>query len=80
MALADFLTTDLGVFLNDPFSVTATSGSTTAHVLLDQPTEVIAGDMVLTTDYQITAKAADFGAFVAGQIRSKENGSVIVAP
>lgn len=66
MALADFLTTDLGVFLNDPFSLTATSGSTTAHVLLDQPTEVIAGDMVLTTDYQITAKAADFGTLVAG--------------
>ena len=66
MALADFLTTDLGVFLNDPFSVTATAGDTTAHVLLDQPSQVLAGDMVLSTDYQITAKASDFGSLVAG--------------
>ena len=51
MALADFLTTDLGVFLNDPFAVSATSGATTGNVLLDQPSQVLAGDMVLSTDY-----------------------------
>jgi hypothetical protein len=66
MGLADFLSTDLGVFLNDPFSVTATAGATTAHVLLDQPSQVLAGDMVLSTDYQITAQAADFGSLVSG--------------
>ena len=66
MAKADFLAGDLGVFLGDPFSVSATSGNTTADVLLDQPSQVIAGDMVLTTDYQITAKASDFGSLVAG--------------
>ena len=66
MALADFLTTDLGVFLNDPFAVSATSGATTGNVLLDQPSQVLAGDMVLSTDYQITAKASDFGTLVAG--------------
>jgi hypothetical protein len=27
---------------------------------------VLAGDMVLTTDYQITARASDFGSLVAG--------------
>ena len=66
MALADFLTTDLGVFLDDPFAVSATSGATTANVLLDQPSQVLAGDMVLHTDYQITAKASDFGSLIAG--------------
>ena len=66
MALADFLTTDLGVFLNDPFAVSATAGGTTGNVLLDQPSQVLAGDMVLHTDYQITAKASDFGDLTAG--------------
>ena len=66
MALADFLSDDLGVFLDDPFGVSATSGSTTAKVLLDQPSQVLAGDMVLHTDYQITAKASDFGTLTAG--------------
>tara|TARA_X000001382_G_C3155803_1_gene174507 strand:+ start:782 stop:1075 length:294 start_codon:yes stop_codon:yes gene_type:complete len=66
MALAGFLTTDLGVFLDDPFAVSATSGATTANVLLDQPSQVLAGDMVLHTDYQITAKASDFGSLIAG--------------
>jgi hypothetical protein len=66
MAKADFLAGDLGVFLGDPFSVSATSGNTTADVLLDQPSQVLAGDMVLTTDYQITARASDFGSLVAG--------------
>lgn len=61
----DALANDLGVFLGD-FNVSATAGSTTGNVILDQPTEVIAGDMVLTTDYQITAKVSDFGTLVAG--------------
>ena len=47
MALADFLTDDLAVFFDDPFGVSATSGATTAKVLLDQPSQVLAGDMVL---------------------------------
>jgi hypothetical protein len=46
--------------------VSATSGSTTAKVLLDQPSQVLAGDMVLSTDYQITAKTSDFGTLLAG--------------
>jgi hypothetical protein len=66
MALADFLATDLGVFLDDPFGVSATSGATTANVILDEPSQVLAGDMVLSTDYQITAKASDFGTLTAG--------------
>ena len=66
MALADFLTDDLDIFFDNPFGVSATSGSTTAKVLLDQPSQVLAGDMVLTTDFQITAKTSDFGALLAG--------------
>ncbi|WP_291810704.1 hypothetical protein [Limnobacter sp.] len=66
MALADFLTDDLDIFFDNPFGVSATSGSTTAKVLLDQPSQVLAGDMVLTTDFQITAKTSDFGTLLAG--------------
>jgi hypothetical protein len=66
MALADFLTDDLDIFFDDPFGVSATSGSTTAKVLLDQPSQVLAGDMVLSTDFQITAKTSDFGTLLAG--------------
>ena len=47
-------------------NVSATSGATTANVILDQPSQVLAGDMVLSTDYQITAKASDFGTLTAG--------------
>ncbi len=66
MALADFLTDDLDIFFDNPFGVSATSGSTTAKVLLDEPSQVLAGDMVLTTDFQITAKTSDFGTLLAG--------------
>ena len=61
----DALADDLGVFLGD-FNVSATAGSTTGNVILDQPSQVLAGDMVLHTDYQITAKASDFGSLIAG--------------
>lgn len=61
----DALADDLGVFLDD-FAVSATAGSTTANVILDQPSQVLAGDMVLSTDYQITARASDFGSLVSG--------------
>ena len=41
----DALADDLGVFLDD-FAVSATAGDTTANVILDQPSQVLAGDMV----------------------------------
>ena len=66
MALADFLSDDLDIFFDSPFGVSATSGATTAKVLFDQPSQVLAGDMVLTTDFQITAKTSDFGTLLAG--------------
>jgi len=66
MALADFISTDLGGFLDDPFAVSATSGATTAKVILDQPGEVLADGMGLSTDYTATAKATDFGSLLRG--------------
>ena len=51
---------DLSTFLVD-FGVTCTSGATTALGVLDMPSQVVAGDMVLTTDYVLTALATDFG-------------------
>ena len=65
MALADFLSNDLDVFFDDPYCVSATAGATTGKVFFDQPDQVLAGGMVLSTDYQITAKASEFGTLTA---------------
>ena len=51
--------TESDVFLND-FGVAVTFGSYTGKGILDQPTEIIAGGMVLTTDYQLTVKTSAF--------------------
>jgi hypothetical protein len=59
------ITEDLTVFLND-FGVSCTSGAITALGILDMPSQVISGDMVLTTDYSLTARAADFGGLKYG--------------
>lgn len=59
------LTEDLNVFLDD-FGVSCTAGAVTALGLLDMPTQVVAGEMVLTTDYTLTARFADFGGLVYG--------------
>jgi len=46
-------------FLAD-FGVVVTDGSTTAKGILDMPSEVIAGGMVITTDYALTVKSSAF--------------------
>ena len=61
MALAE----DLTVFLND-FGVSCTAGAVTALGILDMPSQIISGDMVLSTDYTLTARAADFGGLSYG--------------
>jgi hypothetical protein len=58
-------TEDLNVFLAD-FGVSCTAGAVTALGVLDMPGEVIAGGMVITTDYTLTAKAEDFGDLLYG--------------
>ncbi len=59
------LTEDLNLFLSD-FGVTVTSGAVSALGILDMPSQVLAGDMVLSTDYTLTARYADFGGLVYG--------------
>jgi len=59
------LTEDLSIFLED-FGVSCTAGAVSALGILDMPTQVLAGDQVLSTDYMLTARAADFGDLLYG--------------
>lgn len=56
---------DLNVFLDD-FGVSCTAGAVSALGILDMPSQIISGDMVLSTDYSLTARAADFGGLKFG--------------
>lgn len=56
---------DLTVFLAD-FGVTVTSGAISGVGILDMPSQILAGDMVLNTDYILTCRAADFGGLLFG--------------
>lgn len=61
------LTSDLDIFFDTShFAVSCTAGATTGKGILEQPTEIIADGVVLTTDYTLTAKASDFGALAYG--------------
>lgn len=53
------LSENLDVFLAD-FGVTVTNGAVTTTGVLDMPSEVIAGGMVITTDYALTVKSSAF--------------------
>jgi hypothetical protein len=46
------------VFLRD-FGLPVRFGSTQAKGILDMPTEIVAGGMVLTTDYSLTYRTSD---------------------
>jgi hypothetical protein len=56
---------DLNLFLDD-FGVSCTAGAVSALGILDMPSQVLAGEMVLSTDYTLTARAADFGSLKYG--------------
>tara|TARA_R100001509_G_scaffold143185_1_gene98793 strand:+ start:273 stop:560 length:288 start_codon:yes stop_codon:yes gene_type:complete len=64
MALVENAATT-SAYLND-FGVTCVSGGTTAKGILEQPDLVLAGDRIVSTDYQLTAKVNDFGSLIAG--------------
>lgn len=51
---------DLDQFLND-FGSSCTAGAVSALGILDMPGQVLAGDMVISTDYTLTCKTSDFG-------------------
>ena len=51
------LSENLDVFLTD-FGVPVTDGVTATTGVLDMPSEVIAGGMVITTDYALTIKSS----------------------
>ncbi len=53
------LSENLDAFLLD-FGVAVTNGVTVATGVLDMPSEVIAGGMVITTDYALTVKSSAF--------------------
>ena len=59
------LSEDLNVFFDD-FGVSCTAGAVTALGILDMPSQIISGDLVLSTDYTLTARAADFGGLKYG--------------
>jgi len=59
------LSENLSVFLND-FGVTVTSGAISGVGVLDMPGQVLAGGMVLSTDYTLTVRTADFGGLFYG--------------
>ena len=54
------ITENLLGFLND-FGFSCTAGAVTGLGILDMPSQIIANDMVLSTDYILTARASDFG-------------------
>lgn len=59
------ITEDLNLFLND-FGVSCTAGAVTGLGILDMPSQVLADGMVLSTDYGLTARFADFGGLKYG--------------
>lgn len=59
------LTEDLSVFLQD-FGVSCTAGVVSALGILDMPSQIVADGMVLSTDYTLTARTADFGGLLYG--------------
>ena len=64
MSFADDLTELIGV--NSPFTVTVVSGGTSSYGILDEPTEVVAGDQVLFVDRNVLVKSSDFGSLEGG--------------
>ena len=56
-------TEDLDVFFSD-FNDTVVYDSATYKGILEQPDELVADGVVMTTDYMLTAKTTDLGALI----------------
>lgn len=79
---------NLDAFFSD-FGVLVTAGSASTRAIFDMPAELIAGGMVLTTDYTITYKTAalpslangssitvDGGSYRVREVRLKDDGKI----
>ena len=64
MAFVEDSTTQ-SAYLND-FGVSCTSGGTTANGILEQPDQILAGDMIISNEYELITKTSDFGTLVSG--------------
>ena len=64
MAFVEDSTTQ-SAYLN-AFGVSCTSGGTTANGILEQPDQILAGDMIISTEYELITKTSDFGTLVSG--------------
>lgn len=58
-------TENLDLFLLD-FGVPVSTGAVTGLGILDMPSQIVADGMVLTTDYKLTVKTAQFGGLIYG--------------
>lgn len=56
---------NLDLFLDD-FGVNCKAGDVIAKGLFDQPSEIITGDGIITTDYTLTCKSSDFSNLAYG--------------
>ena len=56
-------TEDLDVFFSD-FNDTVVYDSATYNGILEQPDEIVADGVVMTTDYMLTAKTTDLGVLI----------------
>ena len=85
------MTEDLDGFLKD-FGVPVAFGALTANGILDMPSEIIAGGMVMTTDYALTYKTsalpglqyqsavtADGVAYTVREVRAQDDGKFSIA-
>ena len=64
MAFTEDATT-LNVYLND-FGVSCTSDGTTALGVLSQPQTILAGDQIISTEYELFTLTSNFGALLSG--------------
>lgn len=84
------LSENLDAFLGD-FGVAVTNGTVTTTGVLDMPSEVIAGGMVITTDYALTIKSnvyptlkygdaltVDGASYTVREVRAQDDGKFSV--
>jgi hypothetical protein len=71
------ITEDLNLFLSD-FGVPVSAGAVTGVGIFDMPSQIVADGMVLTTDYRLTVKTADFGSLIYGNTITVDGASYTI--